>query len=134
VINQGDIYWIYLEEPVGSSPGYAHPSGYSNNLFIASSPSYRHRMQPDLNLKRGTAPGNVLLEAGRGNLPKQSVVGVSQVFTVDKGQLETSLAPCQNPAYSRSWTALDCSWSHVRFSSPRSGPPHIPEGVQASTP
>ena len=39
------------------------------------------------NLKRADAPGNVLLEAGEGNLPKQSVVVVSQLFTVDKGQL-----------------------------------------------
>ena len=36
------------------------------------------------NLKRAKAPGNVLLEAGEANLPKQSVVVVSQVSTVDK--------------------------------------------------
>ena len=32
-------------------------------------------------------PGNVLLEAGEANLPKQSIVAVSQVSTVDKAQL-----------------------------------------------
>ena len=25
VINQGDIYWIELDEPTGSEPGYSHP-------------------------------------------------------------------------------------------------------------
>lgn len=33
------------------------------------------------------APGNVLLEAGEGNLPQPSVVNISQIFTVDKAQL-----------------------------------------------
>jgi mRNA interferase MazF len=39
------------------------------------------------NLRRAEAPGNVLLEAGEGNLPKQSVVNVSQLYTVDKRDL-----------------------------------------------
>jgi mRNA interferase MazF len=39
------------------------------------------------NLKRAQAPGNVLLADGEGNLPKQSVVVVSQVLAVDKMQL-----------------------------------------------
>ncbi|NTV36027.1 MAG: type II toxin-antitoxin system PemK/MazF family toxin, partial [Anaerolineaceae bacterium] len=39
------------------------------------------------NLKRANSPGNVLLEAGEANLPKQSIVVVSQVSTVDKSQL-----------------------------------------------
>jgi mRNA interferase MazF len=38
-------------------------------------------------MKRANAPGNVLLEKGEANLPKQSVVNVSQLFTVDKRQL-----------------------------------------------
>lgn len=39
------------------------------------------------NLKRASIPGNILLEAGEGNLPKQSIVVVSQVSTVEKAQL-----------------------------------------------
>ena len=40
------------------------------------------------NLKRAQAPGNVLLDQGEANLPKKSVVNVSQIFTVDKQQLD----------------------------------------------
>ena len=40
------------------------------------------------NLRRAKEPGNVLLEVGEGNLPKQSVVIVSQVSSVDKARLE----------------------------------------------
>jgi mRNA interferase MazF len=36
------------------------------------------------NLHRANEPGNVLLEVGEGNLPRQSVVVVSQISSVDK--------------------------------------------------
>jgi mRNA interferase MazF len=38
-------------------------------------------------LKRAQVPGNVLLEEGEANLPKPSVVIVSQLFTVDREDL-----------------------------------------------
>lgn len=39
------------------------------------------------NLNRAQVPGNVLLDEGEANLPKRSVVVVSQLFTVDKDDL-----------------------------------------------
>lgn len=39
------------------------------------------------NLKRATTPGNVLLRKGEGNLPKDSVVNISQVITLNKSDL-----------------------------------------------
>lgn len=39
------------------------------------------------NLHRASGSGNVLLEAGEGNLPKQSVVVVSRVSSVEKARL-----------------------------------------------
>ncbi len=43
------------------------------------------------NLDRARAPGNVLLDRDEGNLSKQDVVNVSQVFTVDRDQLQTHI-------------------------------------------
>ena len=43
------------------------------------------------NLKRANAPGNILLEKNEANLPKQSVVNVSQIFTVSKEQLQEKI-------------------------------------------
>ena len=43
------------------------------------------------NLKRAKAPGNVLLKKGEANLPKASVVNVSQILTVDKVELGESI-------------------------------------------
>jgi mRNA interferase MazF len=42
-------------------------------------------------MKRANAPGNVALNFGEGGLPKASVVIVSQLFTVDKEQLEEQI-------------------------------------------
>lgn len=39
------------------------------------------------NLQRANAPGNVLLKKGEGNLPKDSVVSISQIITVNKSDL-----------------------------------------------
>ena len=88
VIHQGDIYWIELEEPSGSRPGYSHPHVViQNNVFNQSRIHTVIVCALTSNLQRASAPGNVLLEAGEGNLPKQSVVVVSQIFTIDKSQL-----------------------------------------------
>lgn len=88
VINQGDIYWVELGEPAGSGPGYTHP-----NVVIQNNLSNHSRIQTVIicgitsNLKYAQAPGNVLLDKGEANLPKESVVNVSQLLTVDKTQL-----------------------------------------------
>lgn len=39
------------------------------------------------NLQRANAPGNVLLKKGEGGLPKESVVNISQIITVNKSDL-----------------------------------------------
>jgi len=88
VINQGDIYWIELDEPTGSEPGYSHPHVVvQNNVFNASRINTVIVCALTSNIKRAEAPGNILLEKGEANLSKQSVVLVSQIFTVDKSQL-----------------------------------------------
>jgi mRNA interferase MazF len=89
VINQGDLFWLDLGAPIGSAPGYRRPfvviqnnalnHGRINSAVICALTS---------NLKRATAPGNVRLAEGEADLPEQSVVVVSQIFTVDKSRLD----------------------------------------------
>ena len=89
MISQGDIYWIELDEPVGSEPGNKHPHVVvQNNLFNRSQIRTILVCPLTTNLKRATAPGNILLDTKESGLPKQSVVNVSQVFTADKTQLD----------------------------------------------
>ena len=88
VISQGDIYWINLEEPAGSEPGFRHPHVViQNNLFNRSRIDTVVVCLLTSNLRLAKAPGNVLLEQGEGNLAQQSVVNISQIYTVDKSDL-----------------------------------------------
>jgi mRNA interferase MazF len=88
VIRQGDVYWVDLDEPAGSEPGYRHPHVViQNDLFNASQISTVIVCALTSNLRRAASPGNVLLEKGEANLPKPSVVNVTQVMTVDKEML-----------------------------------------------
>jgi mRNA interferase MazF len=88
MIQQGDVYWITLAEPSGSSPGYRHPHVVvQNNVFNESRIDTTVVCTLTSNLKRASAPGNVLLDTGEAGLSKPSVVLVSQLFTVDKSDL-----------------------------------------------
>ena len=88
VIKQGEVYWIDLGEPSGSAPGYRHPHVViQNNLFNRSRINTVVVCVITSNLKRAEAPGNVLLVQGEAGLSKDSVVNVSQIFTVDKRDL-----------------------------------------------
>ena len=92
VIKQGDIYWIDLGEPSGSGPGYRHPHVIiQNNIFNSSRINTVVVCALTSNLRRAQSPGNVLLEKNEANLPKQSVVNVSQLFTVDKRELREKI-------------------------------------------
>ena len=87
VANQGDIYWVSLKELSGSEPGYTHP-----HVVVQDNVINRSRINTVVmcalttNLEQAKAPSNVLLEVGEANLPRQSIVVVSQVSTVDKTQ------------------------------------------------
>lgn len=88
VINQGDVFWIDLGEPEGSESGYERPFVViQNNVFNLSKLNTVIVCAITSNLHRGSAPGNVTLDDGEANLPKPSVVLVSQVYTVDESQL-----------------------------------------------
>jgi mRNA interferase MazF len=88
VINQGDVFWVDLGEPAGSEPAYRHLYlVIQNNVFNRSRISTVVVCSLTSNLQRVESPGNVLLEKGEANLPKSSVVNITQIFTVDKRDL-----------------------------------------------
>ena len=87
-IRQGEIYWIDFGPVTGSAPAERHPC-----VVVQSDVFNRSRIATSVvclitsNLSRAQAPGNVMLKKGDGNLPKPSVVNVSQLLTVDKAEL-----------------------------------------------
>lgn len=88
VIRQGDVFWVELGDPMGSSPGFVRPIVViQNNVFNRSRINTVLVCALTSNLQFAHTPGNVLLSQGEANLPKQSVANVSQIITVDKTQL-----------------------------------------------
>lgn len=97
-INQGDIYWLLLAPPGAEEPDYPHPYVVvQDNVFNRSRINSVVVCALTSNLKRAKEPGNVLLQAGEANLPKQSVVVVSQVAAVDKTQLGEYIGSLAEP-------------------------------------
>jgi mRNA interferase MazF len=78
-----------LEEPGEVQPGIPHPSVViQDNLFNHSRIDTVVVCALTSNLKRASdTPGNLLLDIGEANLPKQSVVEVSKVSSVEKARL-----------------------------------------------
>lgn len=92
VIEQGEIYWVHLGQPSGSEPGYRHPHiVIQNNVFNASKINTVVICALTSNIQRAQAPGNVVLKKGEANLPKKSVVNISQIFTVNKTDLSEKI-------------------------------------------
>ncbi len=92
VIKQGDIFWIDLGQPLGSEPGYIHPFVVvQNNIFNRSQIGTVIVCAITSNLKRSKSPGNILLLPDESNLSKQSVINISQVYTVDKKDLSEKI-------------------------------------------
>ena len=88
VIRQGDLYWVDLGEPTGSRPGLRRPFVVvQNDLFNRSRLATVVVCALTSNLDRVGAPGNVLVPRGEGKLSQDSVVNVTQLFTVDKREL-----------------------------------------------
>lgn len=102
VIQQGEIYWVELSEPKGSEPGYRHPHlVIQNNLFNQSRINTVVVCALTSNLKRGNAPGNVTLKKGEANIPKKSVINVSQIFTVNKSDLLEKIGTLSKEKFSK---------------------------------
>lgn len=89
IINQGDIYWIEPANAGEVEAAIPHPYVViQDNLFNHSRIDTVVACALTSNIKRvSDTPGNILLDVGEGNLPKQSVVEVSKVSTIDEAQL-----------------------------------------------
>jgi mRNA interferase MazF len=99
VIERGSIHWADLGEPDGSRPAKRRPV-----LVIQADPYNASRLSTVLvavltsNTMLAAAPGNVFLPASATGLPRDSVVNVTALVTLNKddlseraGEIPTSL-------------------------------------------
>lgn len=88
VIRRGEVWWADLGEPRGSSPAGNRPVlVVQNDSFNASRISTVIVAVMTSNLSLAAAPGNVLVRSGDSGLPRDSVINVSQLITLDKRDL-----------------------------------------------
>jgi len=92
-VTRGEIWWADLPEPRGSEPGYRRPV-----LVIQANSFNQSGIRTVIvavltsNLRLAEAPGNVLLPARVSGLPRDSIVNVSQLLTLDRSFLTEAVS------------------------------------------
>ena len=88
-MKRGEIWWASLSEPRGSEPGSRRP------VVIISSNAYNDSKINTVlaavitsNMRLAEAPGNIRLPKRSSKLPRESVINVSQIITIDKCYLD----------------------------------------------
>ncbi|WP_135481703.1 type II toxin-antitoxin system PemK/MazF family toxin [Candidatus Chloroploca mongolica] len=88
-MQRGDVWWANLPDASGSGPAFRRPV-----LLVQADAFTRSRIATVIvavitsNLRLAAAPGNVVLRARESGLPKDSVINVSQLITLDKTELD----------------------------------------------
>lgn len=89
MIRRGGVYWVDLGELMGSRPAKRRPV-----VVVQSRPYNASRLATVIaavltsNTRLATMPGNVFLPAAVTRLPKDSVVNVTALVTLNKDELE----------------------------------------------
>jgi mRNA interferase MazF len=88
VIDQSEVWWADLDEPIGSAPGLRRAV-----VVVQCNALNRSRISAVVcvpltsNLKWADAPGNVLLPRNDTGLPQDSVANVSRIVALDEQRL-----------------------------------------------
>lgn len=89
MVSRGDVHWCDLGEPAGSAPAKRRPV-----LIVQADEYNRSRLATTIvavltsNTALAAMPGNVFLPAVSTGLPKDSVVNVTAVATIDRKDLD----------------------------------------------
>ena len=87
-MRRGEIWWAALPEPSGSEPGYRRPIAIiQSDDFTASRIATIVGAVVTSNTHLAFAPGNVYLRRREAGLPRDSVINVSQILTLNKTTL-----------------------------------------------
>ena len=88
MIRRGEVWWASLPAPEGSGPGLRRP------VVVVQADSFNRSQIGTVvvavvttNLRLAAAPGNVALTSRQAGLPRDAVVNVSQILTLDRGFL-----------------------------------------------
>jgi len=92
VIRKGSIYWVDFSpgkgsEPKGRRPGLVIQSDILNDSKLNTVVM----LSITSTMKFGELPGNVVLNRGEAKMPKQCVINVTQIKSVDKTNLKENI-------------------------------------------
>lgn len=108
VISRGDVCWAELPAPVGSGPGFSRPVVIvQGDEFNASRIATAVVVPLTSNQRLAAAPGNVALPASRTGLPKESVVNVSGIVSVDRALLSSRVGRLGRDDLDRVFAGID---------------------------
>ena len=97
-MRRGEIWWASLPSPRGSETAYRRPV-----VVVQSDPFNRSRIQTVIvavitsNMRLAEAPGNVRLTRRQSRLPKESVINVSQLLTLDRSYMSERVGRLPRP-------------------------------------
>ncbi len=92
MIRRGDIWWVNFSPGKGSEP-----SGRRPGLIVQCDALNESRLNTVImaaitsNMKFSEAPGNVVLRKGESNMPRQCIVNVTQIKSVDRMSLKEKI-------------------------------------------
>jgi mRNA interferase MazF len=97
-VRRGEIWWADLGEPFGSEPGYLRPVVVvQRDDLNASSLRTTIVVQMTTKVHRADAPGNVLCRARDTGLPRDSVVVVASMLTIDRRRFREPVGVLPGP-------------------------------------
>ena len=92
VVRYGSIYWVDFSPGKGSEPKGRRPGlVIQNDILNDSKLNTVVVLAITSTMKFGELPGNVVLKKGEANMPKQCVINVTQIKTVDKASLKEKI-------------------------------------------
>jgi mRNA interferase MazF len=94
---RGEIWWASLPDPIGSEHAYRRPVLIiQDDIFTQSQISTVIVAIITSNVRLAQAPGNVMLPSQMSGLPKDSVINISQILTLDKAFLSECVGSLPN--------------------------------------
>jgi len=108
LVSQGEVFWFDFGQPQGSEPGGRRP------VVVIQGNSYNHSSwgttvvaAVTTKLDRALLPGMVFLPRGTGGLPRDSVVNLTSLATVDKISLVERMGSLSGHAWVQIEQAID---------------------------
>jgi mRNA interferase MazF len=107
VICQGDVVWVELPSAAGSEPGGRRPAVVlQHDRFNRTALNTVVVVMITSNLRLRALPGNVALRKREGGLPKPSVVNVTQIATIDRGDVVAKLGQLSVTRLRQVWSGV----------------------------